>query len=197
MSGLEWLEAASYIVTIIGLPLAIGVYIFDRRRDRQTDEEEIFLRLSDEYADFMRLVIDNADLHLLSPDSTCELTEEQLERKHVLFAILVSLFERAYVLVYEDNMSRQQTRLWQSWEDYMTGVVRARRLSCRAARVAAWRRPGFRRDDPALRQRAQNRLTPPRLAAFPAVLRARINPRRSPRPWGCRLDETGDRSAYP
>lgn len=36
-----------------------------------------------------------------------------------MFAILVSLFERAYVLVYEEHMSRQQQRLWQSWEDYM------------------------------------------------------------------------------
>ncbi len=120
MSGLEWLEAASYIVTIVGLPFAIGVYIYDRHRDQQTDEEEIFLRLSDEYADFMRLVIENADLHLLSPAAKGELSEEQLERKHALFAILVSLFERAYVLVYEDDMSRQQARLWQSWEDYMT-----------------------------------------------------------------------------
>jgi hypothetical protein len=119
MSALEWLEAASYIVTIVGLPLAIGVFILDRRRDRQTDEEEIFLRLSDEYADFMRLVIDNADLHLLSPAVKGELSEDQQERKHALFAILVSLFERAYVLVYEDRMSRQQQRLWQSWEDYM------------------------------------------------------------------------------
>ncbi|MDP2111339.1 MAG: hypothetical protein Q8N48_11950 [Thiobacillus sp.] len=120
MSGLEWLEAASYIVTIVGLPLAIGVYIHDRRRERQSDEEGIFLRLADEYADFMRLVIDNADLHLLSPAVKGELGEDQLERKHALFAILVSLFERAYVLVYEDGMSRQQARLWQSWEDYMT-----------------------------------------------------------------------------
>jgi hypothetical protein len=120
MSGLEWLEAASYIVTIVGFPFAIGVYIYDRRREQQTDEEEIFLRLSDEYADFMRLVIDNADLHLLSPAVKGELSEEQLVRKHALFAILVSLFERAYVLVYEDDMSRQQARLWQSWEDYMT-----------------------------------------------------------------------------
>jgi len=119
MSGLEWLEAASYIVTIVGLPFAIGVYIYDRRRDQQTDEEEIFLRLSDEYADFMRLVIDNADLHLMSPAAKGELSEEQLVRKHALFAILVSLFERAYVLVYEDDMSRQQQRLWQSWADYM------------------------------------------------------------------------------
>ncbi|WP_310447474.1 hypothetical protein [Thiobacillus sp.] len=120
MTHLEWLEAASYIVTIVGLPFAIGVYLFDQRRERQTDEEEIFLRLSDEYADFMRLVIDNADLNLLSPVAKGELSEEQRERKRALFAILVSLFERAYVLVYEDKMSRQQVRLWTSWEDYMT-----------------------------------------------------------------------------
>ncbi len=119
MDAMQWLEALSYLVTIVGLPFAIGVYVHDRRRDRQNDEEEIFLRLSDEYADFMRLVIDNADLHLLSPAVKGELSEEQLERKHALFAILVSLFERAYVLVYEDRMSRQQARLWQSWEDYM------------------------------------------------------------------------------
>lgn len=119
MSTLEWLEAASYVVTVIGLPFAIGVYFYDQRRDRQNDEEEIFLRLSDEYADFMRLVIDNADLRLLSPAAPAPLSDEQLERKQALFAILVSLFERAYVLVYEERMNRQQARLWQSWEDYM------------------------------------------------------------------------------
>jgi len=119
MSAMEWLEAASYFVTIVGLPLAIAVFVYDRRRDRQNDEEELFLRLSDEYADFMRLVIDNADLQLLSAQPRGELSEEQRERKQALFAILVSLFERAYVLVYEDDMSRQQARLWQSWTDYM------------------------------------------------------------------------------
>lgn len=119
MTGMEWLEAASYVVTIVGLPFAIGVYFLDQRRERQNEEEELFLRLSDEYADFMRLVIDNADLHLLSPNEKGELNEEQRERKQALFAILVALFERAYVLVYEDDMSRQQARLWQSWADYM------------------------------------------------------------------------------
>lgn len=119
MDTMQWLEAASYLVTVVGLPFAIGVYIYDRQRERQGDEEEIFLRLSDEYADFMKLVIANADLHLLSPAARGALTEEQQERKHALFAILISLFERAYVLVYEDDMSRQQARLWQSWADYM------------------------------------------------------------------------------
>jgi len=31
----------------------------------------------------------------------------------------VSLFERAYLLVFEERMDKQTTRLWQSWEDYM------------------------------------------------------------------------------
>ena len=119
MDTLQWLEALSYVVTIVGLPLAIVVFMLDRRRDRQNDEEEIYLRLSDEYADFMRLVIDNADLRLRAEVPPIELSEEQQERKLALFAILVSLFERAYVLVYEARMNRQQQRLWQSWEDYM------------------------------------------------------------------------------
>lgn len=119
MSVLEWLEAASYVVTVVGLPFAIAIFVHDRRRERQTDEEEIFLRLSDEYADFMRLVLDNADLGLLSPETGAPLTGEQGERKRALFAILVALFERAYVLVFEERMSRQQARLWQSWRDYM------------------------------------------------------------------------------
>jgi hypothetical protein len=143
MNGLEWLEALSYLVTIVGLPLAIGVFIHDRRRDRQNDEEEIFLRLSDEYADFMRLVIDNADLHLLSPAARDALSEEQLERKHALFAILVSLFERAYVLVYEDGMSRQQARLWQSWADYMTEWCRREDFRAALPALLQGEDPGF------------------------------------------------------
>ena len=47
------------------------------------------------------------------------LTPEQEERKWILFGILISLFERAYILVYEERMSKQTRRLWQSWEDYM------------------------------------------------------------------------------
>jgi hypothetical protein len=52
-------------------------------------------------------------------ETVTELTAEQQERKFTLFNILVSLFERAYLLVYEDAMDKQTRRLWQSWEDYM------------------------------------------------------------------------------
>lgn len=120
MSWFEWTEALSYLVTIFGLPLAILVFIFEQRRQRQNEEEEIYQRLSDEYTAFLKLVLGNPDLQLLRRQATQEpLTDEQSERKLALFSILVSLFERAYILVYEDEMDRQTKRLWQSWEDYM------------------------------------------------------------------------------
>ena len=48
-----------------------------------------------------------------------KLSEDQLERKYLIFGILVALFERAYLLVYEKHMSRQTRRLWLTWDDYM------------------------------------------------------------------------------
>jgi hypothetical protein len=47
------------------------------------------------------------------------MTEEQIERKRIIFELLTSLFERAFILVYEPNMNTQTRRLWSSWEDYI------------------------------------------------------------------------------
>lgn len=121
----ETWELLSYVVTVIGLPFAILVFIYEQRRERQNEEEEIFQRLSDEYREFLKLVLDNADLQLLRrAGGSPVLTPEQKERRFVIFGILISLFERAYLLVYEDAMNKQARRLWQSWEDYMREWVR-------------------------------------------------------------------------
>lgn len=125
MRLLETLEMLSYLVTIVGLPLAILTFVWEQRKERRNEEEEIFQRLSDEYREFLKLVLDNADLHLLRREGAqTELTEEQKERRLAIFGILISLFERAYLLVYEDDMDKQTRRMWQSWEDYMREWVR-------------------------------------------------------------------------
>ncbi len=125
MRLLETLEMLSYLVTIVGLPLAILTFVWEQRKERRNEEEEIFQRLSDEYREFLKLVLDNADLHLLRREGApADLTEEQKERRLAIFGILISLFERAYLLVYEEHMDKQTRRMWQSWEDYMREWVR-------------------------------------------------------------------------
>ncbi len=120
MATLAFWETASYVVTVVGLPLAIAIFIWEQRRERQNEEEEIYQRLSDEYTNFMKIVIQNADLGLLRrAREVGPLEAEQEERKLALFNILVALFERAYILVWEEHMNPQTRRLWQSWEDYM------------------------------------------------------------------------------
>lgn len=125
MFNLEFWELASYIVTVIGLPFAIIVFMIDQKKERLNEDEELYQRLSDEYANFLKLLLANSDLKLTAKDSDLSvMTEEQLERKRIIFDILISLFERAYILVYEENMIPQTKRLWSSWEDYIRSWCR-------------------------------------------------------------------------
>jgi hypothetical protein len=112
----EWL---SYVVTVIGLPLAIFVFIFEQRKERNNEEEEVYQLLSDNYQDFLKVALDNTDLRLFSAEQTPDLDEEQRERMFIIFNMLISLLERAYLLLYEEDMTPQQLRRWQSWDDYM------------------------------------------------------------------------------
>jgi hypothetical protein len=116
--SLETWELLSYVVTVIGLPLAIAVYLFEHRKERENDEEEVYQLLSDNYQDFLKVALANPDLKLYSAEAT-PLNEEQNERLLIIFEMLTSLFERAYLLLYEDEMTPNQRRRWNSWEDYI------------------------------------------------------------------------------
>jgi len=116
---LQTWELLSYVVTVIGLPAAIFVFLFEQRKERENEEEEVYQLLSDNYQDFLKVALDHPDLRIFSTDETPALDAGQRERQLIIFAMLVSLFERAYLLLYEDSMSPKQSRRWHSWEDYM------------------------------------------------------------------------------
>jgi hypothetical protein len=121
----ETWQLLANVVTVVGLPFAVVVFVLEQRKERLLEQEELYQRLSDEYTSFMKLVLSNADLGLLRRGQQGAggagegLSAEQLERRYAMFDILVALFERAYILVYEERMDAQTARLWQSWEDYM------------------------------------------------------------------------------
>jgi hypothetical protein len=119
MSNLEIWELLSYVVTVVGLPLAIFVFIFEQRKERDNEEEEVYQLLSDNYQEFLKIALENPDLRLFAREETTALTAEQKERMFIIFSMLISLFERAYLQLYEEPMNEKQLRRWRSWEDYM------------------------------------------------------------------------------
>lgn len=119
MTVTETFELLSYIVTVIGLPVAICIFIYEQRKERDNEEEEVYQLLADAYNDFLRLVIENPDLKLRSQTANLELTDEQRERMQIIFEMLISLFERAYLTAYEERMNIKQQRRWHSWDDFM------------------------------------------------------------------------------
>ena len=119
MSAIEVWELLSYVVTVIGLPLAIFTFWQEKRKERENEDEETYQLLSVGYTDFLKLVMENPDLQLRSRRAAPQFTDEQRERRQVVFEMLVSLFERAFLLAFDADMTEKQRRRWHSWDDYM------------------------------------------------------------------------------
>ncbi len=122
-------ETASYVVTVIGLPVAIAIFLADQRKERRNEEEESWQRLSDAYNEFLQVVIEHPDLRLRTGRGNASLTPEQEERMMVIFTMLIGLFERAYLVAWEPDMNPEQARRWNSWEDWMREWCRRRDFS--------------------------------------------------------------------
>ena len=119
MTPREALELASLAVTVVGLPFAVWVFMAQQRKERENEEEEAYQHLSDAYNDFLKVVLAHADLQLRTTSALPDPTPEQHERMLVIFDMLVSLFERAFLVAHKPQMSQAEQRRWNSWDDYM------------------------------------------------------------------------------
>ena len=121
-------EFGAHLVTVFGLPLAAYALWREARAERDNErkeieqrEEETYLRLSEQYTEFVESVLRYPELGLhprLPPPA--DLDPGQQARKLLFFEMLIALFERAYILLHEDAFDVQGARRWQSWADYMT-----------------------------------------------------------------------------
>src|SRR6187402_410721 len=140
---IEFWELGSYIVTVIGLPLAICVFLYEQRKERENEEEEVYQLLSDNYQDFLTVALEHPDLRLFSASGAPSLNEEQNERLLIIFSMLTALFERAYLLLYEEDMSPKQARRWNSWEDYIMEWVSRSEFRSRLPKLLGGEDPDF------------------------------------------------------
>jgi Zn-dependent oligopeptidase len=112
---LELFEFLSYVATVVGIPLALMTFVYQERKERQNEQEEIYDKLMAHYADIQEklFLYPELDLHLeQSPDP------ETQRRQYILYEMLISLFERSFILL-ESEKSASYQRMWNSWVDYI------------------------------------------------------------------------------
>ena len=115
----QFWEIASFVVTALALPFAIFLFVYEQGKERDAEEEEAYQLLQNAYTDFQKIVLDNPDLRLRSTSARDDMSDEQRERTLIIFEMLTALFERAYIVAYEPDLSGLPLRRWHSWEDYM------------------------------------------------------------------------------
>ena len=137
-------EVASFIVTTLGLPFAILFFAWEQRKERDNEEEEGYQLLSNAYTDFLKVVLANSDLQLRTNEPLPSPTAEQRERMLVIFDMLISLFERAFLVAHKPRMSEDEARRWNSWDDFMREWCRRKDFHATLAQLLRGEDPEFR-----------------------------------------------------
>lgn len=112
---LEWFEFLSYVATVIGIPLAVATFMLQEKKERQNEQEEIYDKLMAHYAEIQDKLFNYPELDLHDRPSE---DKETARRQYILYEMLISLFERSFILL-ESEKDLAYQRMWNSWVDYI------------------------------------------------------------------------------
>lgn len=113
----DLLEILSLIATTLGVPIAIAIFFNEKRKERRDREYGTYNALDDKYLDFLNLCLLNMDLGIYEKADK-ELSEEQQLRSNIIFDVLISILERAY-LMYQGHSDQIRKSQWVGWNSYI------------------------------------------------------------------------------
>lgn len=111
------LEIISSIITILGVPVAIWIFFRNKKKEERDREYQTYNALDDKYIEFLNLCLDNSELDIYSERNSI-LTPEQEHKRIIIFEILISIFERAF-LMYKDKNNKIKKEQWEGWNKYI------------------------------------------------------------------------------
>jgi hypothetical protein len=113
------LDSLVKITQLIGIPVGIAVYGMKSRKERIAREYATYDSLDVKYVEFLKLCLAHPDLDVAdTPRPNPNSTPEQIHRERLLFSILISMMERAY-LMYKDTSSEVRRKQWIGWNAYI------------------------------------------------------------------------------
>jgi hypothetical protein len=119
------LEIVLNLTQLFGIPIAILLYINNKRKERRDKDYGTYDSLDDKYIDYLKLCLEHPALDVADirrPEPT-QLTTEQKHAELMMFSILLSIMERAY-LMYKDRSYKVRKKQWEGWEDYIREWLR-------------------------------------------------------------------------
>ena len=117
---LQWMELLSYVAEVVGIPLALLTFVHQERKERQAEQEEIYDDLMEHYADIQEKLFEYPEMDQHDRPMA---TAENTRRQRIIYDMLVSLFERAFILLYGE-IDPGYKRMWNSWNDYINHWVK-------------------------------------------------------------------------
>lgn len=116
----ELFQLTANAATVLGIPIAILVYLDEMKKERKEREYATFDALDEKYLEFLNLCITKPrlDLYYIPLKKAPVLSEEERIQQYAMFEILISLMERAY-LMYGDQSSDIKKSQWDGWDQYM------------------------------------------------------------------------------
>lgn len=114
-----FLETLTYLVSILGAPIAIWLFFREKRKERLDREYGTYNTLDDKYVEFLNLCLNYPKLTMHGqPDEALALSPEEMRQRDIIFEILVCLFERAF-LMYSGQSDTIRKKQWIGWKEYM------------------------------------------------------------------------------
>lgn len=112
-----YLEMITYVITILGLPFALYIYIDEQKAQRAEREYGTYDALDDKYIELQQLCLqypklDIFDSPFVNPNT---LTEEDEKQEEAILLIRISIFERAF-LMYQREAAQAKDNQWEGWE---------------------------------------------------------------------------------
>jgi hypothetical protein len=117
---LDFIDALSKIVVIFGFPLVIVQYRITKRKEKRDREYGTYNALDEKYLEYQKLCLQYSDLNIfdITDKEPKLLNEKQKKEELILFTMLFSIFERAYLL-YIDQYSHIKQKQWIGWDTYI------------------------------------------------------------------------------
>jgi hypothetical protein len=114
-----------YLALSIAGPLALIVYLVERRTNRQEREYKTYDELDNRFFEYQKLALEYYDLDILDvPNNDPSLAfDKKRKQEMVAYSILFSLFERAY-LMFCNQGDAFRRRQWSGWKHFLNDFLR-------------------------------------------------------------------------